>query len=88
LEERKRLKWLEPDGKFTEVQLRKKLSKTTKSGADLPRDNKGTLPCLMWNVNLFVWTPVDMPEIDPKVSFHKNSIKKYNKIWRMCVDYS
>ncbi|XP_058211749.1 uncharacterized protein LOC131323931 [Rhododendron vialii] len=63
-------------------------------GAGLPQaESEETLQFLKSNIEVFAWTPYDMPGIDPKLIQHslnisKSAKPKKNGKWRVCVDYT
>jgi len=61
-----------PDGEFELVPFGDDPSKNFKIGKDLPELVKAQLiACLRENADLFAWSAVDMPGIDPSVAYHQ-----------------
>ncbi|GAU10157.1 hypothetical protein TSUD_422430, partial [Trifolium subterraneum] len=64
-----------PDGEFELVPLGEDPTKGVKIGADLPDLVKRQLKaCLRENAELFAWSAVEMPGIDPEVACHQLTI--------------
>ncbi|KAK2383691.1 hypothetical protein QL285_071117 [Trifolium repens] len=64
-----------PDGDFEIIPLGEDPSKGIKIGADLPDLVKRQLEaCLKEHAELFAWSAVEMPSIDPKVACHQLTI--------------
>ena len=62
----------EPDGELDEIQIRKELGQTTKINKALSTYlKKDLITLLKSNADLFSWTAVDMPGIDPEFMSHK-----------------
>ncbi|MCI24888.1 hypothetical protein A2U01_0046074, partial [Trifolium medium] len=64
-----------PDGEFELILLGEDPSKGVKIGIGLPDlARKQLKACLRENTDLFVWSAVEMPDLDPEVACHQLTI--------------
>lgn len=59
-----------------QIQTGKTPDQVTSIGANLSQEEEGTIiELLRNNIDLFAWTPADMPGIDPSFIYHKLSLR-------------
>ena len=67
----------QPEGDLISVQIGSEASKTMKLGETLPHELRNRfIKLLERNIDLFAWSPSDMPGLDPDICCHKLALRK------------